>query len=261
MLPRCSVTFGRNPAVAMRTSLIIASIIASAAASCAAALMLADPVAALDFRPAFDASRVIATHAWAISCEWATDNYSRTPALMVGLAAVLLMPPLALASGVITRFALLRHAGRQSPTQYLGQYPSAVGDSGGANVAAPDHPSNMAWPREAWLTGSAPAGTRQPPLLRSMPRELLSIGRGEDNDLVLDEATVHRYHAIIQRTPDTLFLIKDLGGPGGNGVFVNGERVTEAHLLDADRIALGNVLLVFHARRVGDDSYRHGKAS
>ena len=261
MLPRSGVIFGRNPAVAMRTTFIIASGIASVAAACAAALMLADPVAALDLRPAFDASRAIATHAWAISCEWATENYGRTPALMVGLAAVLLLPPLALASGLITRFALPRHSGRQLAGRYPNPYPSSVGHSGGADVAAPDHPSNMAWPREAWLTGSAPAGTRQPPLLRSMPRELLSIGRGEDNDLVLDEATVHRYHAIIQRTPDTLFLIKDLGGPGGNGVFVNGERVTEAHLLDADRIALGNVLLVFHARRVGDDSYRHGKAT
>jgi pSer/pThr/pTyr-binding forkhead associated (FHA) protein len=125
-----------------------------------------------------------------------------------------------------------------------------------ARSTATDHPSNMAWPREAWLTLEQRPGIR-----RAMPRELLSIGRGEDNDLILDTPTVHRYHAIIQRTPEALFLIKDLGGPGGNGVFVNGERVIEAHLLDADRISLGAARLIFHARRVGDSINRHDNAA
>jgi FHA domain len=246
LLPRYGVTFERNIVGHMRTSsFIIASI--AGVATVTAAGVLAEP-ATLVIHPAFGATGTLAAHAWAASCQWATENYGRAPGLVVGLAAVLLLPPLALASGLITRLAMPRRTGpaaRDSRT-HAGTAPAA------ALSDAPDHPSNMAWPREAWLTLG-----HQPGLRRSMPRELLSIGRGDDNDLVLDEATVHRYHAVIQRTPDALFLIKDLSGPGGNGVFVNGERVTEAHLLDADRISLGAATLIFHARRIGDNSYRH----
>jgi FHA domain len=245
LLPRCNVTLVRNSPVAMRISQIIAATITSVAVACAAAMMFADPAAAVVLALTLDATRAFATNAWNLSHQWALENYNRTPALMVGLTAVLLLPPLALASGLISKFAMPRSAGNRRPSRA----------AAAPRSAAPDHPSNMAWPREAWLTGSASTETRRPPLLRTIPRELLSIGRGEDNDLVLDAPTVHRYHAIIQRTPEALFLIKDLGGPGGNGVFVNGERVTEAHLLDADRISLGNVGLVFHARRVGENSY------
>ena len=263
----------------MRTRQTIASIasIASVAASCfaalglaalclaalcLAALGLAEPATAFEVGPTFDATREVAVHAWGLSYQWAIENYSRTPGLMVGLAAVLLLPPLALASGLISRFALPRQAARPSRSheplsrqehqliETLAARPTS------SHSTAPDHPSNMAWPRQAWLTLELLPGVR-----RSMPRELLSIGRGEDNDLVLDDATVHRYHALIQRTPEALFMIKDLGGPGGNGVFVNGERVTEAHLLDTDQISLGAARLVFHARRVGDTIDRDDNAA
>jgi FHA domain len=243
LLPRCGATFGGNISVAMRSLPIIATLIASVAAACLAAIVFADPAAAaVALTLTLDATRAFASTAWSASHQWAVENYSRTPALMVGLAALLVLPPLALASGLITRLALPR----PGYATYNGGTKASIHTS---HSAAPDHPSYTAWPREAWLTFE-----HQPGLRRSMPRELLSIGRGEDNDLVLDAATVHRYHAIIQRTPDALFLIKDLGGPGGNGVLVNDERVTEAHLLDADRLQLGGVTMVFHARRVGDSS-------
>jgi FHA domain len=211
-----------------------------------------DVAFALDLGTSLEAARELATQAWGNSYVWALENYGRTPALMVGLAALLLLPPLALASGLISRLTLPRQSApsRSRDTREEGQLNAMIAatlQSSATQIDAPDHPANMAWPREAWLTAE-----RQSHLRYNMPRELLSIGRGEDNDLVLDEATVHRYHAIIQRTPEALFLIKDLGGPGGNGVFVNDERVTEAHLLDADRISLGAATLVFHARRVGD---------
>jgi hypothetical protein len=219
-------------------------------------IALSEPAAALDVLPALDAARMLLTSAWVVSSHWTIENYGRAPALIVGLAALLLVPPLALASGLITRLALPRPNLR--PTQHEGATPQLAT---AARSTEHDHPSNMAWPREAWLTASSNVNAKRPPLLRTMPRELLSIGRGEDNDLVLDDATVHRYHAIIQRTPDALFLIKDLGGSGGNGVFVNNERVTEAHLLDADRISLGSVTLIFHARRIGDNCTRLDNAA
>jgi FHA domain len=232
----------------MPSTPIILSILASIAVACVAAIVFANPAAAAVALSLTLNTFALASSAWAFSHQWAIENYSRTPALMVGLAALLLLPPLALASGLVARMALPRPG--RTPS---GGRIDAV-SRGQKHSATPDHPSNMAWPREAWLTLEQQPGNHQPGLYRSMPRELLSIGRGEDNDLVLDAATVHRYHAVIQRTPDALFLIKDLGGPGGNGVIVNDERVTEAHLLDADRIRLGAVTLVFHARRVGDSS-------
>jgi FHA domain len=224
----------------MRTRLIIGTSIASVAV-CIAGVVLAAPLMPPVSLTVADVA-AFAAQAWTRSCRWAVENYDRTPALMVGLVSVLLLPPLALASGLIARLVLPLHTSAQARLPGEGLQ--------AANVES-EHPSYMAWPREAWLTASAPVDSSRPPMLRTMPREMLSIGRGEDNDLVLDEATVHRYHAIIQRTTDALFLIKDLGGPGGNGVFVNDERVTEAHLLDADRISLGTANLVFHARRVG----------
>jgi hypothetical protein len=213
----------------------------AAVAVMAFTLLATTPLAAFELPRTFDEGRIIAVQAWQLSVHWALDHYATTPALMVGLIAVLALPPLALASGLITRLTMPR----RTPTLgYLGQHP-------GQPSTAPDHPSNMAWPREAWLTVQTRVDPSGPPPLHRMPRELLSIGRGDDNDVVLDEPTVHRYHALIQRTPDALFLIKDIAGPDGNGVSVNDERVTEAHLLDGDRIALGTALLLFHTRRVG----------
>jgi hypothetical protein len=207
----------------------------------AATALAAPPVAAFEFPRTLDEGGVIAARAWQLSVRWALDHYATTPALMVGLIAVLALPPLAVASGLITRLTMPRRA---PAVGHLASHP-------GQPSTAPDHPSNMAWPREAWLTVQTRVDTNGPPPLHRMPRELLSIGRGEDNDVLLDDPTVHRYHALIQRTPDALFLIKDLAGPDGNGVTVNNERVTEAHLLDGDRIALGAAQLVFHTRRVG----------
>jgi FHA domain len=213
-------------------------------------LFMANPAVALDFATVLDATHGLTRHAWTITYQWTVENYNRNPAFMVGLAAVVLLPPLALASGLIARLTLPRPAARSAYRELseaaILAAPLATPSMTAADRTAADHPANMAWPREAWITFD-----HQPGLRRAMPRELLSIGRGEDNDLVLDEATVHRYHALIQRTPDALFLIKDLGGAGGNGVVVNDERVIEAHLLDADRITLGAVTFVFHARRIG----------
>lgn len=75
---------------------------------------------------------------------------------------------------------------------------------------------------------------------------LTRIGRESDNDLVLTDGTVHRYHAVVRRTTDAGYVVFDMSGPGGNGVYVNGERVSDAQLHDGDRIALGEARLRFH---------------
>jgi pSer/pThr/pTyr-binding forkhead associated (FHA) protein len=60
------------------------------------------------------------------------------------------------------------------------------------------------------------------------------IGRGSDCDLVLNESEMSRRHALIENTPEGLFL-RDLGS--ANGTFVNGSSVRDTVLKPGDQIA------------------------
>lgn len=73
----------------------------------------------------------------------------------------------------------------------------------------------------------------------------MRIGREDDNDVVLPVSTVHRYHAVVRRTPDAGYVVFDLSGADGNGVVLNGERVSEAQLHDGDELHLGTARLRF----------------
>ncbi|MEI9899033.1 MAG: FHA domain-containing protein [Hyphomicrobium sp.] len=81
-------------------------------------------------------------------------------------------------------------------------------------------------------------------------RAMLRIGREADNDICLQEKTVHRYHAVIRRSTDGEVIITDLSGPQGNGVLVNGARVGENRLKAGDVIGIGEVKLNFDARPI-----------
>ena len=62
------------------------------------------------------------------------------------------------------------------------------------------------------------------------------IGRGSDNELVLDTKHVSRYHAVLLAGPAHT-SIEDLNST--NGVFVNGKRITRQALKDGDRVTIG----------------------
>jgi ABC-type multidrug transport system ATPase subunit len=68
------------------------------------------------------------------------------------------------------------------------------------------------------------------------------IGRGQENDRVLDHPLVSRVHAKIESTP-TGYRIIDCGST--NGTFVNGKPVTEAWLEDNDQIRIGPYVFRF----------------
>jgi DNA-binding SARP family transcriptional activator len=71
----------------------------------------------------------------------------------------------------------------------------------------------------------------------------LKIGRMADNDLVLDDVEVSRYHAKISQTTVGL-IIRDLDST--NGVIVDGERIDRAMLLeDAATIQIGSTTMSF----------------
>jgi len=62
------------------------------------------------------------------------------------------------------------------------------------------------------------------------------IGRGSDNELVLDTKHISRYHAVLLAGP-VHTSIEDLNST--NGVFVNGKRITRQSLKDGDRVTVG----------------------
>ena len=84
----------------------------------------------------------------------------------------------------------------------------------------------------------------------------LRIGRSEQNDLRLDDASVSRYHAFLRRV-DGRYLLSDVGSQ--NGTFVNGRRVhAPSALQSGDRIRAPRLrdLLLGHGRdRIGLASY------
>jgi pSer/pThr/pTyr-binding forkhead associated (FHA) protein len=69
-----------------------------------------------------------------------------------------------------------------------------------------------------------------------------TIGREQENDIVIPNPTVSRFHAKIIRSEDKYF-IEDLGS--ANGTMVNGIKVTKELLHDGDIVQLGDVVLVF----------------
>jgi SARP family transcriptional regulator, regulator of embCAB operon len=70
------------------------------------------------------------------------------------------------------------------------------------------------------------------------------IGRRPENDIVLDDDDVSRYHAVVIDT-GTGFVISDLRST--NGVTVAGRRIRgSATLADGDRIRIGNHEFTFH---------------
>jgi len=63
-----------------------------------------------------------------------------------------------------------------------------------------------------------------------------TIGRAPNNDIAIPDGTISRHHAKIEFTEDG-FVIMDLGSE--NGIFVNGERVTERLLATGDKVEVG----------------------
>ena len=79
-------------------------------------------------------------------------------------------------------------------------------------------------------------------------QNFLSVGRGESNQLILDDPFVSRHHVRIERSRDTgFFVLKDMDSR--NGVYLNGNRVYKAILRDNDQIQIGNHTFYFSFER------------
>ena len=163
-------------------------------------------------------------------------GYQRAPVFVIILSALLLLPVVALASFFLQRAARRRSqraamnamARKAESTQWPGEMPV------GRSIPVRQH--------EAWLVVGE-GGSETLPLAGQVTR----IGRHPDNDIRLPDASVHRYHAVIERTSDEEFVITDLSGKEGNGVRINGQRLERAHLVDGDVIELGRTRLKFES--------------
>jgi hypothetical protein len=92
--------------------------------------------------------------------------------------------------------------------------------------------------RRAMLLLDVPNGPQSIPLEST----LLTIGRGLNNDIILEDTRVSRHHAQL-RYKTRRFWVTDLNST--NGTYINGERISEADLRNGDILSLGGLELTF----------------
>lgn len=74
-----------------------------------------------------------------------------------------------------------------------------------------------------------------------------TIGRGEDNDIVVQSESISRNHASLFAT-DTGFVVRD--NDSKNGVIVNGTRRAETRLKTGDQVQIGDFAFIYYDKWV-----------
>lgn len=93
------------------------------------------------------------------------------------------------------------------------------------------------------VRAGAQAGARFP-----LAETLTRLGRHPESEISLDDITVSRRHAEIERTPEG-YVVSDAGSL--NGTYVNQERVDRLVLRHGDELQVGKFRLVFFERGDG----------
>jgi hypothetical protein len=122
--------------------------------------------------------------------------------------------------------------------------PAAAGKRGPADTMVFDRPERREPPpprsaASAYLLVATPGGQR---VRFDLGAPLISIGRGADNDVILDDGQVSRHHCQL-RLQHGAYSLADLGSL--NGSYVNGQRVDSIALGPGDVIQLGGTRLEF----------------
>jgi FHA domain len=162
-----------------------------------------------------------------------TQGFGREPQLMLAAAVLGGLLPVVSLMALVSRFGVRRWTARRPE-------PAVVSDIAVAPAIARSPPISD-------IRGQLPLldVIGQDADVHRIDGNMIRIGRHEENDIRLASQTVHRYHAVLHRTPEQKFVITDLSGPAGNGVLVNAERVEQAALAAGDLIELGDVRLRF----------------
>jgi pSer/pThr/pTyr-binding forkhead associated (FHA) protein len=82
----------------------------------------------------------------------------------------------------------------------------------------------------------------------ALDSEVTRLGRHPDSEIMLDDITVSRRHASIERT-DEGYVVSDAGSL--NGTYVNHERIERAVLHHGDELQVGKFRLVLFERTDG----------
>jgi len=91
-----------------------------------------------------------------------------------------------------------------------------------------------------------PDGTREVPLILTPGGRRLSVGRGTDNDLYLNDRSVSKIHAALVMNRESTLLVADTGST--NGTFINGRRIAygEARQIEeGDVVGFGDIEVRF----------------
>jgi len=92
------------------------------------------------------------------------------------------------------------------------------------------------------ISGLAPSGGFDPYSPHVMRQGVTSIGRMDDNIIVLLDERVSRHHATIHRDQDGSYLVEDLDS--SNGTFLNGDRLKKARRVKAgDLLKIGDTVM------------------
>jgi hypothetical protein len=171
-----------------------------------------------------------------------------------------------LAQGVLTRARRERYTLVARPRVRLVPDPAVprrdvrvaanVADDAGEHprdaVARPVSPHTMILARPGH---EAPDGDRRvslrvrtpgaPPVEFELGGALISIGRADDNDVIIDDPEVSRHHGQLKLQHGS-FAFADMGSR--NGSTVNGQAVTEVALSSGDLITMGSTEIEFAVR-------------
>lgn len=157
-------------------------------------------------------------------------GYDLAPALMLGLALLAVVPMIAVVSPIV--FEATR------PDVATRRYSARSADIDAEILGTASVHATIAYLEVVGAESNRFA----------IERDMLRIGREDDNDIRIPSKDVHRYHAAIYRQSDDDWHVADLSsGRSGNGVRVNGKPFRDVLLQDGDVIELGPGKLRFRA--------------
>ncbi len=157
---------------------------------------------------------------------WISDGFDKTPEIIVGAGLALTVPLLAIIG------LLLRRRANDDTTA--------------------ERADDRSIPLSGWNTRGLLVVANSRGEVHEVGHGLVRIGRENDNDVRLMHNTVHRYHAVFERTGDAEFYVTDVSGAGGNGVRVDGSKVKRSRLRGGEVIELGKARLRFQLAAARD---------
>lgn len=87
-----------------------------------------------------------------------------------------------------------------------------------------------------------------PPRLYLVDRDVVAVGRGSDNDLILDDPSVSRHHLRLSRTREGWEVERLLGG---STLYLNGKPSAGDRVQSGDQLVIGGTVLRFEQPDTG----------